>query len=152
MKLPPIPTDWNFSVPPDFKVSTEGLEFLIGDTRVPGRPGRVLSFCSPTGKSLLANAEEIFGDGTFELTACTMFSQLWVACVKVNGVVIPCFYAFLPTKELVTYRVMFTHMKLAMGANFPSVFHVDFESAVLRCIGETFPESHVQGCVVHFKR
>jgi transposase-like protein len=62
------------------------------------------------------------------------------------------FYAFLPTKELVTYRVMFTHMKKALGDNFPSVFHLDFEAAVLRCIGETFPESHVQGCVVHFKR
>ena len=112
----------------------------------------MLSYCSPTGKSLLANTDEIFGDGTFELTACTKFSQLWVACVKVKKVVIQCFYSFLPTKELVTYRVMFSHPKLAMGYNFPSVFHVDFEAAVLRCIGETFPESHVQGCVVHLKR
>ena len=81
-----------------------------------------------------------------------MFSQLWVACVKVKKVVIPCFYSFLPSKELVTYRVMFSHLKEAMGDTFPTVFHVDFESAVLRCIAETFPESHVQGCVVHFKR
>jgi hypothetical protein len=152
LKLPPVPKDWDFTIPPEFCTTSDGLEFLIGDTKVPGRPGRVLSFCSPTGRSLLASADEVFGDGTFELTSCTMFSQLWVACVKINKVVVPCFYAFLPTKELVTYRVMFTHMKKALGDNFPSVFHVDFEAAVLRCIGETFPESHVQGCVVHFKR
>ena len=151
LKLPPVPKDWNFDIPPEFRNTADGLEFMIGDSEIPGRPGRVLSFCSPTGKSLLANTDEIFGDGTFELTACTKFSQLWVACVKVKKVVIPCFYSFLPTKELVTYRVMFSHLKLAMGDNFPSVFHVDFEAAVLRCIGETFPESHVQGCVVHFK-
>jgi hypothetical protein len=152
LKLPPVPKDWNFTIPPEFMTTADGLEFLIGDTVIPGRPGRVLSFCSPTGKSLLANTDEIFGDGTFEITSCTKFSQLWVACVRVKNVVIPCFYSFLPTKELVTNRVMFSHLKLAMGDNFPSVFHVDYEAAVLRCIGETFPESHVQGCVVHFKR
>ena len=148
----PVPKDWTFSIPPEFKYTADGEQFLIGDTPVPGRIGRVLSFCSPTGISLLINSEEIFGDGTFEITNCTKFSQLWVACVRLKNVVIPCFYSFLPTKELVTYRVMFSHLKQAMGENFPSVFHVDYEQAVLRCIGETFPESRTQGCIVHFKR
>ena len=152
VKLPPVPKDWNFTLPPEFRKTSDSLDFLIGDSNIPGRQGRVLSFCSPTGMSLLANCDQLFGDGTFELTSCTMFSQLWVACVKVKKVVIPCFYSFLPSKELVTYRVMFSHLKEAMGDTFPTVFHVDFESAVLRCIAETFPESHVQGCVVHFKR
>ena len=102
--------------------------------------------------SLLANSEEVFRDGTFELTSCTAFSQLWVGCVKVRNVAVPCFFSFLPSKKLVTYRVMFSHLKQAMGESVPSTFHVDYESAVLRCIGETFPEAHVQGCVVHFKR
>ena len=152
VKLPPVPKDWNFTLPPEFRKTSDSLDFIIGDSNIPGRQGRVLSFCSPTGMSLLANCDEVFGDGTFELTSCTMFSQLWVVCVKVKKVVIPCFYSFLPSKELVTYRVMFSHLKEAMGDTFPTVFHVDFESAVLRCIAETFPESHVQGCVVHFKR
>ena len=101
---------------------------------------------------MLANADEIFGDGTFEITSCTKFSQLWIACVRVKGVTLPCFYSFLPTKESVTYRVMFNHLKLAIGDTIPSVFHVDYELAVMNGVKEAFPETRLQGCLVHFKR
>ena len=65
---------------------------------------------------------------------------------------LPCFYSFLPTKESVSYQVMFSHLKLAMGENFPSVFNVDYELAVINGLSDAFPETRVQGCVVHFKR
>ena len=42
LKLPPVPKDWNFTIPPEFMTTADGLEFLIGDTEIPGRPGRVL--------------------------------------------------------------------------------------------------------------
>ena len=69
------------------------------------------------------------------------------ACVRLKNVVIPCFYSFLPTKELVTYRVMFSHLKEAMGENFPSVFHVDYEQAVLRYISQD-AEKKAEGYLV----
>ena len=97
-------------------------------------------------------ADEVYGDGTFEITSFTNFSQLWVACVKVRGVTLPCFYSFLPTKEAVTYKVMFSHLKLAMGEKFPSLFLVDYDLAVILGLNNTFPESRVQCCIVHFKR
>ena len=90
-------------------------------------------------------ADEVYGDGTFEITSFTNFSQLWVAFVKVRGVTLPCFYSLLPTKEAVTYKVMFSHLKLAMGENFPSLFLVDYELAVILGLNNTFPESRVQG-------
>ena len=43
--LPPISTDWEFEIPDEFKVTADGLDFLIGDSEIPGRSGRVLSFC-----------------------------------------------------------------------------------------------------------
>ena len=152
-KLPPVPLDCYVELPAEFKITSDGLDFLIGDNEVPGRSvGKVLSFCSPTGRSLLANADEIFGDGTFEITSCTKFSQLWIACVRVKGITLPCFYSFLPTKESVCYRVMFNHLKLAIGDTIPLVFHVDFELAVMNSVQEAFPETRLQGCLVHFKR
>ena len=32
-------------IPDEFKVTADGLDFLIGDSEIPGRSGRVLSFC-----------------------------------------------------------------------------------------------------------
>ena len=72
--------------------------------------------------------------------------------MKARGTTLPCFYSFLPTKESVSYQVMFSDLKMDMGENFPSVFNVDYELAVINVLSEAFPETRVQGCVVHFKR
>ena len=47
---------------------------------------------------------------------------------------------------------MFSHLKLAMVENYPSVFNVDYEMAVIKVLNETFPDSRVKCCNVHFKR
>ena len=47
---------------------------------------------------------------------------------------------------------MFSHLKLAMVENYPSVFNVDYEMAVIKVLNETFPDSRVQSCILHFKR
>ena len=41
LNLPPVPKDWNFTIPSEFKNTADGLEFLIGHTTVSGRLGRV---------------------------------------------------------------------------------------------------------------
>ena len=47
---------------------------------------------------------------------------------------------------------MFSHLKLAIVENYPSVFNVDYEMAVIKVLNETFPNSRVKCCNVHFKR
>ena len=66
-KMPPIPSRFEFEVPPDFSNTLDGLQFLIMDSTVPGRDGRVLGFSSPTGISLMKSTGSLFCDGTFEI-------------------------------------------------------------------------------------
>ena len=72
---PPIPKDWEFEIPPEFKVTLDGLPFMIADQFIPGRSGRVLGFSSPFGIALMESATFLSGDGTFEITGSTKFAQ-----------------------------------------------------------------------------
>ena len=31
--LPPVPTDWEFQIPPEFKTTADGFDFLIGGSQ-----------------------------------------------------------------------------------------------------------------------
>ena len=152
LNIPPPPKDFLFEIPHEFTITEDGLQFMICNVEVPGRDGRVIGFASPNGLGLLGHSEEVFGDGTFELMKYTIFYQLWVACVKVEGVVLPCAFFFLPSKEYQVYKIMFQQLKMANPDISPSTWNLDFEWATMKAAMEIFPDSRIQGCIVHFKR
>ena len=47
---------------------------------------------------------------------------------------------------------MLSHYRFAILENYPSFFNVDYEMAVIKVLNETFPDSRVQSCILHFKR
>ena len=111
-KLPPTPKDWTFNIPPEYQVTTDGFTFVICD-EAPYGGARVIGFSSPSGLAMLTNSTEVFGDGTFELVATTMWAQLWIFMTMDQGVYLPAVWFFLPNKERATYKFMFSAVKKA---------------------------------------
>ena len=150
-QLPPTPKDWTFIIPSDYQVTTDGFPFLICDEALYGG-ARVIGFSSPTGLAMLTNSTQVFGDGTFELVATTMWAQLWIFMTMEQGVYLPAVWFFLPNKERATYKVMFSAVKKVCPLFDPLVLALDYELATIQALGSVFPDTRVQGCLVHFKR
>ena len=102
----------------------------------------------PTGLAMLTNSTQVFGDGTFEHVATTMWAQLWIFMTMDQGVYLPATWFPLPNKERATYQVMFIAFKRAC----PLFMALDYELATIQALGLVFPDTRVQGCLVHFKR
>ena len=151
--FPPVPKDWEFEIPPEFKVTLDGLPFCIADRIIPGRSGRVLGFSSPSGIALMASATFLSGDGTFEITASTKFAQCWIIVTKVEKSAIPVAFFLLPSKEQSCSRVMFEARREAdMDIN-PEYWLLDYEIGTINALKEVFGnQTVVQGCLVHWKR
>ena len=75
-----------------------------------------------------------------------------MACVTVEGVVLPCEFFFLPSKEYQVYKIVFQQLKMANPDISPSTWNLDFEWGTIKAAREIFPDSRIQGCIVHFKR
>ena len=123
------------------------------DEILPGRKEKILGFSPQSGIQTVKAASNLFGDGTFQISAFTNFAQCWVVVCPIGSISIPVAFYLLPTKELVTYQAMFNNIKGLLGEDSPpEKIHLDFEAATIRACKETFLMIDIIGCQVHWKR
>ncbi|KAL0879642.1 hypothetical protein ABMA27_003357 [Loxostege sticticalis] len=94
-----------------------------------------------------------FADGTFK--SCPKgFHQLYT----IHGyddkthIITPIFYALLPNKKTVTYKLLLKLIKKQISDFQPAKITLDFEVAAINAFQQTFPEIIFKGCYYHFNR
>ena len=135
-------------IPPEFKVTLDGLPFCIVDHIIPGRSGHVLGFSSPSGIATFLS-----GDRTFEILASTKFAQCWIIMNKVEKSAIPVAFFLLPSKEKICHHVMFEAFhETSVDIINPEYWLLDYEIGTINTLKEVFGnQTVVQGCLVHWK-
>ena len=59
LDAPPIPKTWEQMIMPDnFKTTTDGLDFVIMDTTIPGTGHKIWGFASPAGLDVMSRATD----------------------------------------------------------------------------------------------
>ncbi|XP_053202906.1 uncharacterized protein LOC128387687 [Panonychus citri] len=147
-KLPASREEIN--LPNDMKVLPNGQNFLIADE---GEGDRILVFGSFKSFQRLAEADNIYMDGTFK-SCPKLFYQIYTIHVMINKLMVPVIYCLLPDKRNRTYERLFEIIE--NYANYhgiifkPKTFSIDFEIAVISTIKKKYPEAQITGCMFHF--
>ena len=137
-------------LPHEYQMTGTGKRFLFFDTGV-GDVNRMFIFATNDGIDMLANSSQRFGNGTFKLCP-QIFSQIYSIHALVNHDVLPCDFAFLPSKAEIVYEQFFTMVCNAVrnnNGNDPDGSLVDFETAAINAIRNVLPETDVSGCFFH---
>ena len=153
--MPPLPKSWEEMIVPDgFYTTSDGADFLVLDSIVPGSQKKVWGWASETGINILSAASDVYGDGTFEIVGQTLFVQLWVLIAKCDqmNVTIPCAYFLLPDKSYGSYLLCLQKLR-ELGVNSPARFHLDFEMAAIKAVKVVFGvTTSLECCDTHWKR
>ncbi|KAL0861403.1 hypothetical protein ABMA27_008947 [Loxostege sticticalis] len=107
----------------------------------------------PSMKGIRSPDPTFFADGTFK--SCPKgFHQLYT----IHGyddkthIITPIFYALLPNKKTVTYKLLLKLIKKQISDFQPAKITLDFEVAAINAFQQTFPEIIFKGCYYHFNR
>ena len=114
----------------------------------------MMVFISDLGKSILAKAEIIYADGTFD-TAPRPFSQIFFFMGQIpNKRPIIVGFALLPDKEYKTYKklmeVLCSSVEFEHGVL--KRILIDFERALWKSFKEAFPGVELVGCNFHHRQ
>ena len=154
--FPPIPHSWDeMKVPECFQKTSDGQDFCILEEQVPGTNMFIWGFASMSGMTVMANSEEWFIDGTFELVDSTLFKQVWVIVCPIHDskTSIPVAFFFLPGKEYSLYKIVLDLIKeKAAIITQPKNIHMDFELGPLKAVKAVFPMSKIITCDFHWKQ
>ena len=107
--MPSLPSSWEeMTVPDEYTITQDGEDFLILDEVVPGTLKKVWGWASASGVSVLKASSDIYGDGTFEVTKSTLFSQAWILVARSEqmDVSMACAFFLLPDKQYNTYSLV----------------------------------------------
>ena len=143
-------TDLN-QIPESIAQFPDGKEFVVLNQET--KDGKILLiFMSEFGKDLLTSSQIWMCDGTFG--RCPKpFQQLYVVHSRYCDKVLPSMYAYLPNKNLETYRIMFGYLKEAVSGNIPQKIFLDLETAAIKAINSEFGSvCSVSVCNFHFKQ
>ncbi len=135
-------------VPQEFTTTNAGTPFLRWDS---GDQDRILIFGSQEKLNALQNNAEWFMDGTFDCVPL-IYGQLVTIHALVDGVCIPCIYAFLPDKTQATYTRLCQQLLNINGNLRPHTVLIDFEIAVKNALEAVFPGVIVKGCFFHLSQ
>ena len=155
LQVPPPPKSWlEVKVPEVLTETNSGDRFLIMEEQIEAhRPEKILGFASPEGITIMKSATQLFADGTFQVCDSTLFFQLFVIISTTpTGINIPTAYFLLPGKDFLNYKKALLCLKKDFGVPDPSVFHCDFESAIIKSVREVFPTTKILCCDTHWKR
>lgn len=151
---PPIPKSFHdlFEMPEEFKLSTDGSQFLASLEYVDEEQTKaIMLFISAHGKNLLRTFKIIQCDGTFD-TCPKPFEQIYFifACTP-RGKAIPAAYALLPNKMTSTYNALFEAIEKACDSNLSHLEAIclDFELALHNVIRERYRDTQILGCLFH---
>ena len=153
--MPPLPRTWDEMVMPEgFYQTSDGKDFCVLESVVPGSQKKVWGWASETGINILCAASDVYADGTFEIVGQTLFAQLWVIIAKCDRmeVTIPCAFFLLPDKSYATYLLCLRKLR-ELGVQSPARFHLDFEMAAIKAVRVVFGvTTSLECCDTHWKR
>lgn len=116
------------------------------------RDERIICFFTHKFLTHLCNSKIIFVDGTFKKTP-PLFHQLFIMHFIYEGKVVPAIYCLLSRKSKETYLKLFelieNHSNMFDLVFNPEELSCDFESGLVSCIREKFPQTVVKGCLFH---
>lgn len=137
----------------DVTVPKKYEKMLLCDYIDENKDLRLIIFCNDNMKTEIKNISHFFADGTFK--SCPKgFHQLYT----IHGyddkthIITPIFYALLPNKKTVTYKLLLKLIKKQISDFQPAKITLDFEVAAINAFQQTFPEIIFKGCYYHFNR
>ena len=137
-------------LPHECQMTGTGERFLLFDSGVVDI-SRTFIYATNGGIDMLASSSQWFGGGTFKICP-QIFSQIYTIHVLVNGEVLPCVFALLPSKIEIVYEQFFTPVCNAVrnnNGNDPDGFLVKFETAAINAIRNVLPQTNISGCFFH---
>ena len=146
-KLPSLPvTRSEVEFGGEWAKAMSGAEFLLGSQN------DIHMFATEDNLKILAEADELYMDGTFRITP-RLFYQVFT--VK-HGQQFPLAYSLLPGKSREVYNDCFTMLKSACQDRnlnvLPRKITVDFELGLLQAVELQFPTAKIQGCFYHYSQ
>ena len=137
-------------IPPHYTTDNAGNRFLLSDKTTPSGK-RVIIYCSDSSLEALQSPENTvcFLDGTFK-TSPIHFTQNLVVRTKVGSNIIPAAYCLLEDKSGTSYKLALDELKSAAPLWNPSGIVLDFETAELNAVNQTFPTCWKHGCHFHY--
>ena len=90
-------------------------------------------------------------DGTFDCVPL-IYGQLVTLHALVDGICIPCVYAFLPNKTQVSYTTLCRELHNINNNLAPHTVLIDYEIAVKNALEAVFQGVNVKGCFFHFSK
>jgi len=162
--IPPIPQDITFDIPPQFRTTSSGHDFLLYDHLYSSNRKRILIFSSDFLMKRMCSSSLVSMDGTFSVVP-KMFKQLYIIIAIDEGthsgeyllvilqnnlllhlfsifsiVAEPVAWILLNDKYARTYSLVFKALKnaaLRLKLEFkPNRFITDFESGILKAVRE----------------
>ena len=114
---------------------------------------KIVIFSTEHNLELLAQAEKIYVDGTFQICP-RVFYQIFSLHAFKNGRQFPLVYCLLPRKSRTVYLRALELIKQKsedLGHTLaPVEVLTDFELAIIQAVELTFPTTEVKGCFFHF--
>ena len=126
-----------------------GAEFLLGSQN------DIHVFATEDNLKILAEADELYMDGTFRITP-RLFYQVFTVHAFKDGQQFPLAYCLLPVKSREVYNECFTMLKSACQDRsldvLPRKITIDFELGLLQAVKLQFPTAKIQGCFYHYSQ
>ncbi|CAF1297611.1 unnamed protein product [Adineta steineri] len=153
---PNLPTSMNFDIPTDYKRTMNNERYLLTDRiqRVDGNIGkRLLFFATDEQLRVLFTSDHIMMDGTFD-TCPAHFDQIYsIHSVKNNQSVV-CVIAILCGRSSIIYKellaILCQHARRMKLRFHPARITTDFEHALIKTLGDEYPNVNHTGCYYHF--
>ena len=126
-----------------------GAEFLLGSQN------DIHVFATEDNLKILAEADELYMDGTFQITS-HLFYQVFTVHAFKHGQPFPLAYCLLPGKSREAYNECFTMLKSACQDRnlnvLPRKITINFELGLLQAVELQFPTAKIQGCFYHYSQ
>ena len=149
-RLPPMPSTID-----DVCLTGDWARTLKGEPFVLGSEDNIHVLATDTNVTFLAEADELYMDGTFKVSP-RLFYQVFMVHAFKHGKQFPFAYCLLPNKTKETYVKCLSILSKGMDdlhlrATFERVT-TDFEIAMIQAIQEVFPSASTKGCFFHYSQ
>ncbi|CAF1477861.1 unnamed protein product, partial [Rotaria sordida] len=138
-RTPPFPRDITFNIPPQFRTTSSGNDFLLYDHVYSRNRKRILIFSSEFLMKKICSSNLLSMDGTFSV-APKMFRQLMIRRSIPMSLIVaePIAWILLNDKHAGTYTLIFKALKkaaLRLKLKLkPERFISDFESGIIKAV------------------
>ena len=140
-----------FDIPESYRTLENGEVLLLFDSGNDDAD-RILVFGTQQTLDVIAEADDLFLDGTFKIVPELFFQLYTVHAMTRSGYMIPCIYALLPNKTRATYQRLLSELKRLRPDMNPTTIMIDFEQAAIGALQAAFPQANLTGCLFYLSQ